>query len=985
MVDTQQAATQTAQPRRRRQVLAYGLFWGWNLIFLAFVLLGFGPTLLPDVVVGVRQGLIPAQYVIYSAILIATPVAAVILGATRLRKEPERLFMLGYCVEGPLMLMLAVRFFLIMDATSAVHALIGLALTGMSAFLWYLLQPNLEKRPAWLLGLRMAGMTVMVLVSLYAAVWVAFYAIPLLVLAFEALKSILENIPRFFRELWRMFWQGGWLWLPFYVLAVILFFFTLALFVMLPVVVPWMVLKAWVGEVRAFGKALALASPSENLSTGRDEPGAARKGLVWAWGLAAAVAILAAAVFGLANRQPQAEAFALLENPPASPAEAQALLAQQEQLRAGLLNAYLAPARYLSSVGEVNHISSMYRDTLGVSKKAADWVQGAYEMVVQPLLYRPVKAAAPGANGRALVDEPRQAAVLYQKFFDRSIGEGERTAIVRAARSTWSPEQAASAWQSVDEREVHLDRQEVTLVEHGDWAEVELYEVYSNRTERRQEVVYYFSLPESAVPTGLWLGYSSDRAQRFEYQIAPRGAAQALYQNEVTQQRDPALLEQIGPRQYRLRAFPVEPGQISRQDEDLYGEYKPAPPLHLWLTYQVLAGSEAGGDGYVFALPQLAEHRNIYWDETTQRVLNGQAWQPKDDEWLPAALPAAGVSDLPQDHRSDFPGGRSVVVQPVPAGWQPAFPAGARLAVVIDRSYSMQPHADQLDAALQQLRDLPGEPQVDLYLTAAEFRGEAPRRVSLADLQPGDPTFFGGQNAAELLAQFDTLRQGQDYDGVFVLTDESGYEMGQGLVELPGLDFPAWLVHLTGKFPPGYDDRTLELVQASGGGAAGSLDEALTRWAAERAGGPEPLDGYLWQVLEAGQAPTEITADAAFGSLGARQLILAQRRALRGQQAPNDVLDQLHALAIENSIVTPYSSMIVLVTDRQRQQLERLEKQADRFQREYEAVGETAPQNPFAVTGVPEPEEWLLLALAGLAAGWMAWRARRMRPVLPQS
>ena len=49
---------------------------------------------------------------------------------------------------------------------------------------------------------------------------------------------------------------------------------------------------------------------------------------------------------------------------------------------------------------------------------------------------------------------------------------------------------------------------------------------------------------------------------------------------------------------------------------------------------------------------------------------------------------------------------------------------------------------------------------------------------------------------------------------------------------------------------------------------------------------------------------------------------------------------------------------------------------ADRFQREVEDVGETAP-DPVNVTGVPEPEEWLLLALAAALLAWYAYTRRR--------
>lgn len=99
------------------------------------------------------------------------------------------------------------------------------------------------------------------------------------------------------------------------------------------------------------------------------------------------------------------------------------------------------------------------------------------------------------ARQYALQKDPVQAAELYQRVFDQPILTGEKSAIVTAVRSTFSGSQAEIAWQAVDDREVHLKRQEVTLSEHGDWAEVELYEVYQNRSFTRQEVVYYSACP----------------------------------------------------------------------------------------------------------------------------------------------------------------------------------------------------------------------------------------------------------------------------------------------------------------------------------------------------------------------------------------------------------------------------------------------------------------------------------------------------------
>src|SRR5262245_8189234 len=98
----------------------YFLFWSWNAIFLAFMLLGFAPRLLPELINAARAGFITVEFLINGVIVTLIPIAAVILGATVLRREPLRLFALGYAVEGPLMLILLLRFFVIRDLTPSV-------------------------------------------------------------------------------------------------------------------------------------------------------------------------------------------------------------------------------------------------------------------------------------------------------------------------------------------------------------------------------------------------------------------------------------------------------------------------------------------------------------------------------------------------------------------------------------------------------------------------------------------------------------------------------------------------------------------------------------------------------------------------------------------------------------------------------------------------------------------------------------------------
>src|SRR5262245_2805266 len=587
---------------------AYGLFWSWNVIFLTFMFLGFAPQLLPEMLAGVRAGAIPAAFLVYGAILVAIPALAMAIGALWLRRAPDRLFTLGYGVEGPLMLMLALRFFIVREITPGVALLMSVAGLGMGTLLWQLLDRSIDRRGPFLTCLRVIGLTCLLLAGMYASVWIAFYAVP----AADAIARMVAGIPQALRSMSTWEWRQAPLW----VLGSILLAYTMTLFVLLPVAVPILYARNWWRGVRAL---------------------AARRHVLAAV-VPATVLVICAALFVLTSRQPQHQAFALLKTPPSSPGEAAALLRQQETIRTGLLNAYLAPQRYLSALGEVRHVSDMYR-SLGLAGQDADRVQQLYEGVARPVLYEPIEPISLEGGqiweNQAQRVESGRAAELYEQFFDVPINDGERDAVVRAARSTWSVDQAQTAWQAVDHREILLTRQELVIAEHGDWADMELYEVYQNQTADRQEVVYYFSLPESAVITGVWLGNSPDRDRRFSYRVAPRGAAQSLYRSEVRYNRDPALVEQIGPRQYRLRVFPIEPRRWRRDNDSGRSTVEEAPQLHMWLTWRALAE-----DGQ-WPLPRLAEKRNVYWDGASTRLVNGTPMGADQETWLPAAVLAA--------------------------------------------------------------------------------------------------------------------------------------------------------------------------------------------------------------------------------------------------------------------------------------------------------------------------------------------------------
>ncbi|HEY9740303.1 MAG TPA: PEP-CTERM sorting domain-containing protein, partial [Coleofasciculaceae cyanobacterium] len=137
--------------------------------------------------------------------------------------------------------------------------------------------------------------------------------------------------------------------------------------------------------------------------------------------------------------------------------------------------------------------------------------------------------------------------------------------------------------------------------------------------------------------------------------------------------------------------------------------------------------------------------------------------------------------------------------------------------------------------------------------------------------------------------------------------------------------------------------------------------------------------GYAWSMEKPqGASLQEATVKKDFEPVAARQLVLGLGKEKVKEQLVQ--LDTIHGVAKSFDIVTPYSSMIVLVNDQQREALKRAEQQSDRFDREVETGKEqlTQPSNPLNVSGVPEPEEWMLLGLVAIALLFIS--RRQLKP-----
>ena len=67
-------------------LLGHVLFWCWNLLFLAVVALGIGPTIGFGLLVATVNGVVPWHFTAFIVALIALPIGGMAVGAWRLRR-----------------------------------------------------------------------------------------------------------------------------------------------------------------------------------------------------------------------------------------------------------------------------------------------------------------------------------------------------------------------------------------------------------------------------------------------------------------------------------------------------------------------------------------------------------------------------------------------------------------------------------------------------------------------------------------------------------------------------------------------------------------------------------------------------------------------------------------------------------------------------------------------------------------------------------
>jgi putative PEP-CTERM system integral membrane protein len=873
-------------------------FWISNITLLLILCVGFFPTMGRALVSDWIQGRVPIDLMLPLVGLVGVPLTTTILSRKQQQTEQPSLslFELFYCLEAPILAVCTIRLFMLRDLTPASGFLLCSGILGCLGSCYWLWQQRQVESTAEGRGnlISLVGLSLFLFGSLYLVAISSFFVLPVSVWVIGNLYALLVTIVL----------------LPLFVCA--------CMISSLPFGMVFVVGKMWwqnfQQSIERYGKLQMRAFVS---------------GLAIVW----------LGIFIALQHQPQVEALALLNK---QPVDRQAYLQKSELFRRGLLNAYLADERYLR-YSDDRKVFDLYR-WLKLPTPIAEGIQTTYNLVTQPFTYQ-------GSR-----EDRQRAADMYAQFFDTPILRGEKDTIRHAVESNFNRTEANAGLLSVDVKRVLLARQEVKVSPHGDWADIELHETYENQTTESEEVFYYFSLPESAAVTGIWLGDTEDRSRRFPFQIATRGAAQKVYNQQVQRRVDPALLEQVGPQNYRLRVYPVLADR---------------KPMHMWMTYKVLKQNDS------WPLPHLNEQRNVYWNQYTKRVMP-QSVNDKSiaGEWLPQAI--AANKSAPEVHQLTLANGSNIIAKPFdPQGY--SLPKNKRMAIVLDSSYSMNAHRSAVEKTIGWLQtDILPHNQMDLYLTANT--PEQAKLLPMAGFKADRAVFYGTTEPQQMLAQFQTLSQettNPNYDAVVVLTDRGSYELSTDRNKGKSLSAPLWMVHLGG-LPHAYDDATLSSIQSSGGSVSTEMKTVMQRIATLPSLGEgtsllSVVDDYAW-FLKQPQDPAPQAQDNGFDAIAARQWVTQVSQSLQPTQLKE--LDAVHVLAKRYSIITPYSSAIVLVNDGQKEDLKNAEKDKDRFDRKVE----DKQSSQSAVTATPEPAEWLLLSIVILLLG-MVYR-RNTTPVL---
>lgn len=676
---------------------------------------------------------------------------------------------------------------------------------------------------------------------------------------------------------------------------------------------------------------------------------------------------------------------------------ATAILPRQKFVQNRLVYIYLSHYRYLTD-REMTILQQLYQDQLKLEAPAAAQLQHWFTVVAYPFVY----------NGQ-FEQDVKSADKYYQDIFDEPIqlAQSEKVSSILATSFQFSGDQLKSSILDREDRDVYLVNKTITAQPDAtrQFATITIEEEYENQTVSEQEVLYFFSLPQDSVITDLKLGAdlelerdqlqtlssvpvtqspsskdtsnpSASPAQNDQGVVAAKGAANQTFEAQYLRRLDPALLEQVGPVQYKLRIYPIpvkEEYMTEWQREQLA-----SPVKNLKVRYSYVTALNSRGEA---VLPNVSETRNIYGgsqnDEKTIQVLDRVAEncgttstqlviENKTTLFIPHAVnPWLGEAGLTFDCQKQFAGAEEKI-------------SNKRIAILADASYSMgvENWKTYLETELP-LKTMLTSNTIDVYF----FNDLVSQPINLNTLADSNEALkqvaFGKTNRLQALKQVEGK-----YDLVMMFTDGSVADELATASNEPATSQPTYLIINKGAIPAFSDTLSTHLL-GNGSRIASSGQEALQNFAVAQVVKQQFPEAFIL-VAEAGtwilssqnmnEIATALKAQILSGNeplakLSTHRFIQSEIKNLSNTPDQLLVLDRLNQTAQKSGIVTPFSSFIVLVTAEQKEQLRQASLRNDRYVVNFdlgeEALIEPAAGGLLGTSAVPEPHEWVLL-FAGL-------------------
>ncbi|MCK5871228.1 MAG: TIGR02921 family PEP-CTERM protein [Methylococcales bacterium] len=883
------------------------IFWSWHVIYLVIAVSLIIPYVLFPMTLSVLEGNTPFYYLFYGFIMALLPFISVAIFLLKVEYNLRTLIRYFYGFEMPLLGFLFIKLILLRESNFSVTLVAINMYIAFAVWLYFLWQENKHQQfPERLINNNffLAGATIVAITGLYIGSLLSILLFPHMV---DFIQSLLYKVVGF------KFTYLYFLVNPLFWLFSLFLLFTTTLFLILPIAIVYFYLEQ-------FRKFLPTLITVKKIT------------------LVISIIAINSGLFILGNQQPQKKILALLDSKMSQPQAESELLAHQADIKQGLLNAYLMPYRYISTTEDSTNIAYNYKRHLGLSKEMAQIPQTWFQFLASPLYYQ----GSP--------NDKEKAEQYYEALFDVPIQKAEKKSIIQAIKYSWELNGGNEAsLLTASSHLVHVDQQTINLKEQQGVATIEITESFQNLTQNQQEIVIHFSLPNDAVISGLWLSSDKNKPKMYAYSVAPKGAAQAVYKAEVRRRVDPALLEKVGPNQYRLRVFPIPPKRNNAY-------------FQMQFVYQTLPNRHGQ-----WPLPKILEKRHVFWDDETERTINGEKIKAANKtRWFPFTL-ANQQTITPQNLDSDT-SMQAILRQHD----NEKIKINTPLAILIDGSYSMSKHKAVLQQAIQTLKS--SVANLDFYFC----RKECDVFVDINSAK-----FFGHSQTTDHLTAFIKQNNAEKYGAVLLLSDEGSYELvAKSSTKDLTIPAPLWMVHLGRTTPYAYDDKVLDLLYRSHGGIATNVKEALLQI--------NPISILKAANIENPNALIAITKDRIWlesnsnlsNNKELEKIIAAQKihELMRSMDMTKlDNLDRIHAIAKQNSIVTHYSSMLVLVNDQQKEALKKAEAQGDRFEREVEQGKKQL--DAFSIPSVPEPEEWALMIIAGILL-LLAYQKRRKTEAL---